>query len=196
MPRSREPVKLASDRWSQRRRSEESWSRESFLVFMSSGGSRQLPVSPLGWYHGLISLKTTQDYSYRQSAGRGMERDRGFLQTLWIHEDVMPVRLSVSVNFSRTGRFTALCSLCPCHSCHAFLKFAYSCCEITCKTCAKMCADYIKQSVIIHSPHISSLPRSAMQFWAQEQVLEYSKSWVLRSSKYLKFRPNQELVSG
>ena len=86
---------------------------------------------------------------------RGQERQerRGFLKTLWIHEDVMPVRLSVSVNFSRTGRFT-LCS-CPCHSLHALLEFAYPCCEITCKTCAKMCADYIKQSVIIHSPHTS-----------------------------------------
>ena len=196
MPRSREPVKLASDRWSQRRRSERraGAGRASWCLWAQEEADNYL-------YH--LWADITDSYHSRRlkitvtvSQQAGSSLDRGFLQTLWIHEDVMPVRLSVSVNFSRTGRITALCSLCPCHSCHAFFKFAYSCCEITCKTCAKMCADYIKQSVIIHSPHISSLPRSAMQFWAQEQVLEYSKSWVLRSSKYLKFRPNQELVSG
>ena len=130
-----------------------SWSRESFLVFMSSGRKQTITcisVSPLGWYHALISLKRTQDNS---QPGHRETRDRGFLQTLWIRGDVMPVRLSVSVNFIWTGLFT-LCS-CPCHSLRALLEFAYSCCEITCKTCAKMCADYIKQSVIIHSPHTS-----------------------------------------
>ena len=102
-------------------------------------------------YHSRLKITVTVS---QQPGSSGNERDRrGFLQTLWIHEDVMPVRLSVSVNFSRTGRFT-LCS-CPCHSIHALLEFAYPCCEITCKTCAKMCADYIKQSVIIHSPHTS-----------------------------------------
>ena len=160
-------------------------------------GEQSLELQP-GELPGVYELGEEADNYLYQCITSGLisrsYHSRGLKITLWIREDVTPVRLSVSVNFIWTGLFTLYS--CPCHSFHAFVEFAYSCCEITCKTCAKMCADYIKQSIIIHSPHTFSLPKPKRCNFEPEQVLEYSKSWVLRSSKYLKFRPNQELVSG